>query len=394
MESQMITLPIEVSELATKIASTKKEEVQIILQQIFNGTDNWERQVEEIEVKSIDDKMSIGLAETARKNVKQARLNAEKIFDAKREEVQNLKVEFDLEDKLWLKAKQVMQLKFKAIEEKAEWKATFVKRFEAEQKELRTQKRINDVSKFATINRVEFEEMSDEIFNSFINGLEHAYNEKIELAKKEEEERIAKEKVEKEARELQISENKRLKEEAEKREKEIELERKATEAKLAKEKEIRNARSKELQPYIFFIKNFELIINKPDAEYKNELIGIKKDAEAYWENEEKARIQKQKIADEKEAILKAERERNAKLEAELKAKKELEAKLELEQKQAELKAKKESEKLAKEPVKKQLMSWVETFELPPFATETETAKAIFDKFESFKRWSIGEIDKI
>ncbi len=61
--------------------------------------------------------MSIELAEVARKNSKQARLSAEKIFDAKREEVQNLKAEFDLEDKLWLKAKQVMQIKFKAIEE-------------------------------------------------------------------------------------------------------------------------------------------------------------------------------------------------------------------------------------------------------------------------------------
>lgn len=127
--STQITLPTEVNELAGKVSVNKQAEVQTILQQIFTGTDDWEKQVDAIEVKDINDKMSIQLAEVARKNSKQARLNAEKIFDAKREEVQSLKAEFDLEDKLWLKAKQVMQIKFKAIEEKAEWKANFVKRF-------------------------------------------------------------------------------------------------------------------------------------------------------------------------------------------------------------------------------------------------------------------------
>lgn len=120
MENQIIIqLPVEVKELAQKVSTNKQAEVNTVLSQIFTGTAEWESQVDAIEVKGIDDKMSIELAEVARKNTKTARLNAEKIFDAKREEVQQMKAEFDLEDKLWLKAKQVMQLKFKAIEEKA-----------------------------------------------------------------------------------------------------------------------------------------------------------------------------------------------------------------------------------------------------------------------------------
>ena len=222
---EIIKLPQEVNELALKISSSKKEEVQTILQQIFTGTDHWEKQVDAIEVKDINDKMSIELAEVARKNSKQARLNAEKIFDAKREQVQNLKLEFDIEDKLWLKAKQVMQLKFKAIEEKAEWKANFVKRFEAEQKELRTQNRIIQVYKFAEINRIEFENMSDDVFASFLIGLKNEYDAKIAAAKKAEQERIEKEKAEAEARELQRLENIKLKAEAEAREKELQVER-------------------------------------------------------------------------------------------------------------------------------------------------------------------------
>lgn len=134
MEKQIITLPQEVSELAVKVSAKKQAEVQNVLQQIFTGTDDWEKLIDAIEVKDINDKISIELAEVARKNSKQARLTAEKIFDVKRQEVQRLKAEFDLEDKLWLKAKQVMQIKFKAIEEKAEWKANFVKRYEAGKK--------------------------------------------------------------------------------------------------------------------------------------------------------------------------------------------------------------------------------------------------------------------
>jgi len=393
MKVQIITLPTEVNELAKKVSANKQAEVQNVLQQIFTGTDDWEKQVDAIEVKDIDDKMSIELAEVARKNSKQARLSAEKIFDAKREEVQNLKAEFDLEDKLWLKAKQVMQIKFKAIEEKAEWKANFVKRFEAEQKELRTQKRINEVSKYAEINRIEFEAMSDESFDSFLNGLKSTYEAKIEAERKAEEERLENEKIlklhnerkeiayqyfaywsdfektlnfgkqsdvdfnnfikrikkakeeDEKVKEEQRLENERLKAEAEKREKEIEAERKANEQKLADERA-------------------------------------------------KAKVEADRIEAENKAKLKAEQEAREKIEAELKAKKEAEIKAENERKQAELKAKVEAERLAKLPLKNKLTEWVDSFELPQFSQENETANEIESKFISFKNWAKKTVENI
>lgn len=345
MKVQIITLPTEVNELANKVSANKQQEVQTVLQQIFTGTDDWEKQVDAIEVKDINDKMSIELAEVARKNAKQARLSSEKIFDAKREEVQNLKSEFDLEDKLWLKAKQVMQIKFKSIEEKAEWKANFVKRFEAEQKELRTQKRINDVSKFAEINRIEFENMSDDSFESFANGLKATYEAKIEAERKAEEDRIAKEKADQEAREQQRVENERLKAEAEKREKEIEAERKVNEQKLADERA-------------------------------------------------KAKAEAEKIEAENKAKLKAEQEAKAKLEAELQAKKDAEIKAEKERKEAELKAKEEVEKNAKAPIKKQLSIWVDSFAIAEINVENDKKALIKEKFEAFKKWAKNEIESI
>ena len=341
MEVQIIKLPAEIAELANKVSALKQAEIQTVLQQIFTGTADWERQIDAIEIKDINDKMSIELSDVARKNVKNARLNAEKIFDAKRDEVQNFKAEFDLEDKLWLKAKQVMQLKFKAIEEKAEWKANFVKRFEADKKEVRTQKRINDVSKYAEINQIEFQEMSDEIFDSFLNGLKITYETRIENERKAEAERIAKEKAEFEAREKERLDNIRLKIEAGKREKEIEAERKLNEQKLAEERT-------------------------------------------------KAKIEADRI----EAERKAEQAEIEKLQAELKSKKDAEIKAEIEKKQAELKAKIEAEKNAKAPIKKQLTIWVNGFSITEINIENEKVILIKDKFEAFKKWAKIEIENI
>ncbi|MDD3437621.1 MAG: hypothetical protein PHC64_10760 [Candidatus Gastranaerophilales bacterium] len=184
--TEITLLPVEVKELALKVPENKQKEVQDVLNQIFTGTEKWEKQVDAIEVKDISDKMSIQLADAARLNVKKARIYAEKIFDAKREEVQQRMQNDKLEDALWLKSKQFMQLKFKAIEEKAEWKAKFVERHEAEQKEMRTQLRLEKISKFKPdVNRYEIENLTDEVFDFVLKGAEKAYNERIEIERKE-----------------------------------------------------------------------------------------------------------------------------------------------------------------------------------------------------------------
>lgn len=219
-------LPTEVKVLADKVKDSKKEEVSTVLNQIFVGTDEWEREIDAIDVKGVDDKKSMELAEVARKNAKDARVSAEKIFDAKRASVQQEKAEFDNEDKLWLKAKQVMQIKLKTIEEKAKWKADFAKRYEADQKEIATQKRIVEVSKYADINRIQFENMNDELFDIFLNGLKSNHEAKIEAERIAEEDRIAKEKADEAERERIRLENIQLKKEADEREELSRIERK------------------------------------------------------------------------------------------------------------------------------------------------------------------------
>ena len=134
-----------------------------------------------------------------------------------------------------------MQLKSKQIEEDALYKEETAKRFEDEQKELKVQERILKVSKIAPeLDRSNFENMTDDVFEVFYKGIEKQYQDRIEAERKVEEERIAKEKAEEEAREQQRLENLRLKAEAEAREKQLAEERaKAEEERKAIEEKAR-----------------------------------------------------------------------------------------------------------------------------------------------------------
>ena len=177
----LVVIPQEVTTLAEKVAADKREEVNTILNQLFSGTESWKQQISNIKVKDHTDTMAMQMAGTARLSVKKARLEAEKLFDAKREEVQRVKLEYDLEDKLWLKSKQIMQEMFKSIEQEAEYKENTAKRYEIEQKEIRTQERLQKVIVYnPTVSRFDIENLSDEMFNVFLSGLEKEHNDRIE----------------------------------------------------------------------------------------------------------------------------------------------------------------------------------------------------------------------
>lgn len=342
MSTETIKLPQEVEALAKGVSVEKRNEVQNVLNHVFNGVSKMRDQLDLIEVEDENDKTAMQMARSVRLGVREVRLNAEKDFDAKRQEVQQAMLSFKTEDSLWLKAKQTMQILTKEIEQTAKWKEDTKDRIEAERLELKVQERLQKVHKFnSEINRDEISSMSDETFKSFLSGIEKDHNDKIEAEKKAEAERIAKEKAEAEAREKQRLENIRLKEEAEKREKEIAIEKAKVEAERKKQAEIQ----------------------------------AKKDAEI-------------------EAKLKAEREKQSKLEAELKAKRDAELNAQKEKEKAEAEAKKQAEKLAKAPVKKQLSLWVESFEIPLLSIEHDKAKEIVLKFEAFKKWAKKEVDNI
>lgn len=307
MEEIKVQLPAEINDLAVKVPHEKQLEVRKVLDSIFTGTEDWAKQVDAIEVKGIEDVLSIELADTARKNAKKARLDAEKIFDVKREEVQLRMQDDKLEDALWLKSKQIMQLKLRHIEEKAKFKADFVKRHEAEQLKLKIETRLLQIHKFNEgVFAHDIEGMSDDVFNNYLSGLEKNHNDAIEAEKKAELERIAKVKAEREEQERIKKENDQLKKDAEEKERLAKIERERI------EKEREQERQKQAA-----------ILEKQ-----------RKDAE------EKAKVEAQK---------------QAKIEAELKEKVDTERR-QKENIEAKFKEKQQAEQQAKEDKEKQLQA--------------------------------------
>lgn len=349
MENKL--LPAEIEQLAQSVSIEKRNEVQLVINQVFNGVSKMREQLDSVTVTDANDKVNMKLANTIRLGVRDVRLEAEKKFDAKRAEVQQRMSSDKAEDALWLKSKQIMQIVTKEIEENARWKEETKERFEAEQKEFKVQQRMLKVARVAPeMARSEFENMSDESFEMFYLGIEKSYNDKIEAEKKAELERIEKEKAEIAERERIKIENERLKAEAELKEKQLIAER-----------------------------------AKVEAERK----AIEEKAKKEREESERILLAERKLAAEK---LEAEIANARKLAAEIEAKKQSEAKVIAEQK-ATYEAEK---KAAKAPKKEKLTKWVNEMVLvyPIGLSEDETAIEILEKFNSFKNWAKTKIENI
>jgi hypothetical protein len=360
MEELTIFLPQEVEILSKSVSEIKRNEVKNVLVHVFEGAAKMRTQLDMIEVKDINDKVSMQMADAIRKGVKELRLESEKIFDAKRAEVQSQMIEFKTEDSLWLKAKQTMQILTKETEELAKQKSEFAKRYEAEQLELKIQQRMIRILQFDdNMSRSEFEFMSDASFETFITGIEKAFNDRLETVRLAEETRLAEieaKRIEDERirKELAIAQA-----EAARKEKELEIERK-------KQAEI-------------------LATQKVEADKKQKAIedAARKERELAQAEAAKKQAELKKLQDElaeKEAS-----ERRSKLMEEARIK-------------AEQKAKEDAEKKAKAaPDKDKMKLAINSLSLS-FDIKNDESKSIAieitTKFESFKKWAKQQIETL
>lgn len=107
---------------------------------------------------------------------------------------------------------------------------------------------------------------------------------------------------------------------------------------------------------------------------------LKAEAQARELEIAKERAETQRLQKEAEAKLKAEAQARELLQAQI-AKAEQEAKEKTEQEA------KEAEKLAKAPIKNQMLVWIEGFEIGDAPAQNETTELIIQKFNAFKEWA-------
>lgn len=223
------------------------------------------------------------------------------------------------------------------------------------------------------VSHIDLGNMDDEIWNAYYAAKKKEYEDRIEAEKKAEAERLERERLD-------------------------ELERK---------------RRLEIAPYMQFIDDgVPELRDLSDKEFDSLMDGLKKAKVKHDKEQEEIRKENERLKKEREAAeakrLEEEKKRKseeAKKEAEHQAqlKKEREAREELERKErqrkeAEAKAKAEAEaeakRLEKAPIKEKLTKWVNEFEIPETTVDNEVSKEIKAKFESFKKWSINQVNNL
>jgi hypothetical protein len=233
--------------------------------------------------------------------------------------------------------------------------------------------RVNQVKPYVEdADMIDFKWMEQDVFDAYLSAKKKAYDEKIEAERVAEEKRQAEIKAEEARLEAQRIENERLKKQAE---------------------EVA-ARHEKLRPYISLIRDYDKVLSMNDCDFDAEIKLLNKAAieEANLKHKQQKEAEAKKLQEEKDREilarkLKREQEEKAKLQAEIDAKNKLEA--------DELQAIKDKEVAdAKAPIKVQMTNWVNLFKLPETKSENELSIEIKAKFESFKDWSLKQIEKL
>lgn len=368
------------------LAEEKKNVVNGLLQPFFAKAEEWKTQVESIVITDPTQTDKMALAKTGRLQLKNFRLEAEKLVKAQREIVKARMADDVLEDKLWLRSGQIMEAVFKNLETKLEEKEKFAERWEAEQEEIRRQERLSILVQYDVVEMPGLGKMSEEQFQTYLSGLKAQHEAKL----KEEQERQEAERIQN----LHYERYSRLSRYAD-------FIPSLDEMKLGELSE---------EDFIAIGTKAKADKDAHDAEQsrikaENERLQREKE-----EAESKAKAEADRIKAEADAKLKAEQEARAKAEAEaLRKQKEAEAEAErlrqVEQarKDAEAKAEAdrlaEQERIAQQGENQRLMAWIESFELPSLPSgeyneiSMNKTESIYAKFKSFKAWAKTQIEE-
>lgn len=347
-----IVVPAELKQIVIQQSKSKQQEVIAVLNTIFNSASDWEGKIEGITIRDEFDKMAMTMAGTARKTIKEARLNAEKLFDAKRLAVQTRMSDDKLEDTLWLKSRQIMVATLKNLEEKAAEKENFAKNLEAERKRILGEERARETAEFldGEIIEVDLANMPDSVYDIFLKGLKDK-KEADRVAAEAEATRIELERIEREAQEEKERNERLAKEEADRKER------------LAKEEADREERQKREEEQ-------RLIREK---EHQDRLA---KEAQDRAEAAERQRIADAEAKAKHDKFLKDREETLAREKAEFEAQK----------------ARNPGPATYTPKVYSDYESWINSFKMPNFDGNDERKAIVEMKFNGFKAWALKLVE--
>jgi hypothetical protein len=330
METELKQNESKPNELLTFLSSSglveaKRNDIAQSLGMFFDKASEWNQTINSIVITDPSETGKMKMAKEGRLTLKNMRLDAQKVVDSKRQAVKNRMADDVLEDKLLLKAGQMVEATFKNLEGKLEEKEKFAERWEAENKAKLKIARDTEVLPYAefVLGGIDLSNLNEADYQKFISVLKLQMESKLENEAKIKAEKEAKEKVEREERERIALENARLKAEAIEAEKKrlaekaeadriLKAEQEANAKEIAEQKAKADAEAKRLKA-------------ESDAKLKSEKEKAEleaKEAKKIADAKAKELADAKAIADAENAKLRAEK---AKSDAEIKAKAEADA---------------------------------------------------------------------
>jgi len=192
----------------------------------FNEIEAQKAVIEGIVVTAPDQLAEMQQARGIRLMIAKKRFNARDIVREEREKLKNAMSDFKLQDTLWLKSFQMLEAVCDNLESKCEEKEKFAERYEAEQKQLRYESRVQELHQFGTDPSIyALADMTDEAFKRLLTNEKLAYDARIAVQQKAEAEEQAAVKAEADRLEAIRKENVELRAQAEIKEKELAKER-------------------------------------------------------------------------------------------------------------------------------------------------------------------------
>lgn len=112
----------EFNMMLQQVNVARRSEISDIISSTLDGVEKLESEIDQIIVVDHNDLNSMQKAGEVRKKIKFARIDTVKILNSKRDAVKAEKADYDLQDKLYLRAIQVIEDSAKMLESKAEFK--------------------------------------------------------------------------------------------------------------------------------------------------------------------------------------------------------------------------------------------------------------------------------
>jgi len=163
------------------------QQLQISLIPFFEKVQEWKTTIDTIVITRPDETGKMKMAREGRLTLRQMRLDGTDIVKKNREVIKKRMESDVLEDKLWLKAGQIMEAEYKELEAKLEEKEKFAEIWEANRRKELHKTRATEMSQYGwdDLGFVDLGGMDDGSYAALLEGTRQQYQKRLEEEKRQ-----------------------------------------------------------------------------------------------------------------------------------------------------------------------------------------------------------------